>query len=99
MNKVKQFFKTGICLSYGPSMLQALPKICIVMIKPYDTYCIGDIVSLKTLDGMYHNHRIVKIDDFIVSTKGDNLEQQWYEQDVPVRNIKGKVKLILPLLR
>ena len=66
------------------------------MIQKKDNYNIGDVISLKTRDGKYHNHRIVKINNIAVSTKGDNLEQQWYECNVQLGKIQGIVKLLFP---
>jgi hypothetical protein len=77
-------------------MLPVFPKVCFVMIRPADNYNVGDVISLKTLDGVYHNHRITEIDGELVSTKGDNLKQQWYEQNVPISNIHGRVTLLFP---
>ena len=77
-------------------MLPTFPKLSFVSIKKSKLYQIGDIISLKTLDKKYHCHRIMKINERIVSTKGDNLEQQDYEIKVPIINIEGKVKLIFP---
>ena len=77
-------------------MLPTFPKLGLISVKKSKTYKINDIVSLKTLDKKFHCHRITKIDSVVVSTKGDNLDQQWYEIDVPVENIEGITKLIFP---
>lgn len=78
-----------ILFSSGASMLPTLKRFGLVRIKKKQYYEINDIISLKTLDQKFHIHRIVKIDSEKVSTKGDNLSQQWYEIDVPIRNIEG----------
>lgn len=70
-------------------MLPTFPKLGWVIVKKSKTYKVGDIISLKTLDKKFHCHRITEIDDKYVSTKGDNLDQQWYEIGVPVKNILG----------
>ena len=80
----------------GSSMLPAFPRIGLVSIKKSDVYHVGDVISLKTLDKKYHCHRITEINSDWVSTKGDNLAQQWYEIQVPVGNIEGLVKLVFP---
>lgn len=77
-------------------MLPTFPRIGLIRIKKSDSYKVGDVISLKTLDKKYHCHRIVEINDQIVSTKGDNLEQQDYEIKVPIKNIEGKTTLIFP---
>lgn len=76
-----------ICI--GESMLPTFPKLGMVKIKKSKTYKTGDIISLKTLDKKFHCHRIIEIDEKYVSTKGDNLDQQWYEIGVPIKNIQG----------
>lgn len=80
-----------IYLCHGSSMLPTFSKLGLVRIKKSKEYKTGDIISLKTLDKKYHCHRIVEINNQWVSTKGDNLEQQWYEIQVPLKNIGGKV--------
>lgn len=76
-------------------MLPTMPRLGICRIKQMTDYKIGDIISLETLDGKLHCHRITNINNYYVSTKGDNLEQQWYEVNVPVTNIHGLVKRVL----
>jgi hypothetical protein len=85
-----------IYVCHGVSMLPTFPKLGLVSIKKAHSYKIGDIISLKTLDNKYHCHRISTIDSKYVSTKGDNLDQQLYEINVPIKNIEGIVKLIFP---
>lgn len=77
-------------------MLPTFPKLGFVRIKKADEYKIGDIISLKTLDKKYHCHRILEINQEWVSTKGDNLPQQWYEIKVPTKNIEGLATLVYP---
>lgn len=72
-------------------MLPTLSRVNLIITKKVSSYEIGDIISLKTLDGIFHTHRIVEINDQWVSTKGDNLTQQWYEIKVPLKNIEGKL--------
>jgi hypothetical protein len=85
--------KDMIHLCIGSSMLPTFGKINMIKITKKKDYKIGDIISLKTHDGKYHCHRIMTMDKF-VSTKGDNLDQQKYEIDVPMKNIEGIVKLV-----
>lgn len=77
-------------------MLPTFPKLGLISIKKSKQYQVGDIISLKTLDKKYHCHRITEISFEYVSTKGDNLDQQWYEIKVPIKNIEGKVILFYP---
>ena len=85
-----------IYLCVGTSMLPTMRKIGLVRIKKFKKYEVGEIISFKTLDKTFHCHRIIKINDEFVSTKGDNLDQQWYEIDVPIKNIQGRVTWIFP---
>ena len=77
-------------------LLPTFPNWGLINVKKLNSYNIGDIISLRTLDKKYHCHRIIKINSEFVTTKGDNLEQQDYETKVPIKNIEGIVKLILP---
>lgn len=84
--------------SIGASMLPALGRFNFIKITKQKNYKVGDIISLKTNDGMIHCHRILCFTDGIhedfVTTKGDNLPIQGYDTLVPVKNIEGIVKLI-----
>lgn len=88
-NWLYNVFNSQFC--YGKSMLPTLAKFSFVTIKKTDSYKIGDIILLKTHDKKYHMHKITEITARFVSTKGDNLQQQSYEIDVPTQNIKGKL--------
>lgn len=70
-------------------MKPLLRNLSLVSIKKSETYKTNDIISLKTLDNKYHVHRIMEINEKEVSTKGDNLDQQWYEKNVPIERIEG----------
>ena len=72
-------------------MLPTFPKLGFVWVKKTNHYKVGDIVDLLTLDKLHHCHRITEINSEWVSAKGDNLDQQWYEIKVPIRNLKGKI--------
>ena len=85
-----------IYLCHGTSMLPTFPKLGLVSVKKSKQYQVGDIISLKTLDKKFHCHRITEINSEWVSTKGDNLDQQPYENKVPLKNIEGKVSLFFP---
>lgn len=74
-------------------MLPTFGRINIIKITKKQEYKIGDVISLKTHDKIIHCHRITSIDD-MVTTKGDNLEQKWYEINVPMENIEGIVTLV-----
>jgi hypothetical protein len=53
---------------------------------------IGDVITIKGHDGRHYCHRIIKLENNLVTTKGDNFtESKPYEIDVPVKNIRGKV--------
>ena len=79
----------------GGSMSPALGWFNIIKVSKRPEYKVGDIVSLKTHDKVFHCHRITAIDSEYVSTKGDNLEQKEYEIKVPRKNIEGAIDLIL----
>ena len=85
-----------IYLCHGTSMLPTFPKLGLVRVNKSNQYLVGDIISLKTLDKKFHCHRITEINSESVSTKGDNLDQQWYEVKVPIKNIEGVVTLFYP---
>lgn len=77
---------------YGSSMLPELPRFCLIGTKKFNTYQKGDVVWVETLDEAYHCHRIIQIDDEVVTTRGDNkLYSEFYELRMPISNIKGKV--------
>jgi len=85
---------TLILFAMGKSMLPTLRRITFfIIIKKLGSYNKGDIICLKTHDKKYHIHRIINYNfvNELVSTKGDNLEQQDYEIDVPFKNIRGKL--------
>jgi hypothetical protein len=78
-------------------MLPTLGKINIIKITKNKEYKIGEIISFRGNNNKFYVHRIVTINQSFVSTKGDNLEQQNYEIDVPLKNIDGSAKLIFKL--
>ena len=74
-------------------MKPAKPFICWVNIKKQDKYVVGDVVAFKAKNciSAKYCHRIIKIDDNVFTTKGDNrvvIEDR--ETDVPLKNIIGK---------
>ena len=83
-----------ICLSHGSSMLPTFGKLNIIRIVKKSNYVIGDIVSFKGNNNKFYCHRIIEINNVLVSTKGDNLDQQEYEKNIPIKNIDGLVTLI-----
>lgn len=79
-------------LTIGDSMLPTFSKIGFTISKKFPKYEVGDIIELLTHDKKFHCHRIVKIDNQFVTTKGDNYpESKDYEINVPVKNIRGKI--------
>lgn len=79
-------------LAIGDSMLPTMGKIGFIMSKKFSNYAVGDIIELETYDLKIHCHRIVKIDDKYVTTKGDNYPRSMdYEIDVPITKIHGKI--------
>ena len=79
-------------LTMGDSMLPTMSKIGLTISKKFSKYVIGDIIELETYDLKIHCHRVVKIDDKYVTTKGDNYPRSMdYEIDVPITKIKGKI--------
>jgi len=99
MRNPLSIFDIIFCLQFaiGNSMLPTFGKYNLIRIKKQKKYNIGEIISLKTHDGIYHCHRIVSIDDNFVTTKGDNLLMQEYEVEVPIKNIEGIASLIWKL--
>ena len=80
-------------LVIGSSMEPAKPFISWVNIKKQDKYQVGDIVGFKGKGCLFakYCHRIIKIDDKVFTTKGDNrVVIKEYEIDVPIKNILGK---------
>ena len=88
-----------IGFTVGSSMIPTHGKINLIRITKQKSYKIGDIISLKCKDHKFYCHRIQKINNFLVSTKGDNLAQQNYEKNVSVMNIEGIVKLLWKIRR
>ena len=80
-------------LMIGSSMKPAKPSIGWVNLKKQDKYVVGDIVAFKGKGKLFgkYCHRIIKIDDSVFTTKGDNrvVIEEW-EKDVPIKNILGK---------
>lgn len=90
-------------LMIGNSMKPTLPFISFIIFKKQEKYNIGDIVVFTGRNGLRYCHRIVSItkhnywsitkDTF--TAKGDNrLKNKWYETDVPINNIIGKLQPI-----
>lgn len=53
---------------------------------------IGDVITIKGHDGRFYCHRVVKLENDLVTTKGDNFtESKPYEINIPVNNIRGKI--------
>lgn len=81
-----------LTLAVGDSMLPTMSKVGLIISKRFPKYEIGDIIELETYDLKIHCHRIVKIDDKLVTTKGDNYPRSIdYEIDVPISKIRGKI--------
>jgi signal peptidase I len=78
----------------GGSMLPTLGRFNFIKITKQGSYKIGDIISLKTNDGLFHCHRIIELTENFVTTKGDNKPIQDYEKLVSIKNIEGIVKQI-----
>lgn len=80
-------------LMIGSSMKPSKPFICWVNIKKQNNYEVGDIVAFKGKDcfSAKYCHRIIKINEDVFTTKGDNrVIIGEYEIDVPIKNIIGK---------
>lgn len=77
----------------GNSMEPAMPFISFINIKKQNSYAVGDIVAFRSNALLSFCHRIVKIDNTVFTTKGDNRNvSNKYEIDVPIKNIQGKIK-------
>lgn len=79
-------------LTIGSSMKPTMGRVGFTMSKKFPKYEVGDIIELLTHDKKLHLHRIIRIDDQFVTTKGDNFSgSKDYEINVPIKNIRGKV--------
>ena len=78
-------------------MLPTFGKLNLIAILPKKKYCFNDVVVFSGHDKKEYSHRIIFINSDCFSTKGDNLTQQYYEKDLPLKNIHGVVKLILKI--
>lgn len=57
----------------------------------------NDIVVFKGLNNKMYVHRIIKLENNLFTTKGDNLPcSQTYEIDLPINRIKYKVLCSYP---
>ena len=78
----------------GNSMKPTRPFLSLANIKKQSKYNVGDIVGFKSKGGFFSPkfcHRIIKINDTVFTTKGDNrIVIEGYETDVPIENIIGK---------
>jgi len=80
-------------LMIGSSMKPSKPFVSWINLKKQDSYGVGDIVAFKSKGCLFvkYCHRIIKIDDDVFTTKGDNrVIIEDYEKDVPIKNIIGK---------
>jgi len=77
---------------HGDSMLPNMPKLGLAYSRKTDNYCLGDIICIKAKNEKTYLHRIVKLEEFKVTTKGDNrIKPEEYETGIPLENIVGKV--------
>lgn len=61
----------------------------LIIIKEFDKYKIGDVVSFIDKDDFLVTHRIVCLNEKNMITKGDN--NDLLDEEVSLNNIKGKV--------
>lgn len=76
------------------SMAPNFNKEDLIIIKEEKEYEVGDIITFKTLDGIYVTHRIIEKDENGFITKGDNNNTK-DDEKVTKEQICGKVVFIL----
>lgn len=81
-------------LTFGSSMMPTFGNINLISITPQKYYGIADIVCFTAHDEKMYCHRIMRIDEDVFTTKGDNLPIQDYETNIPIENIQGLARLI-----
>ena len=84
-----------ILLVQSGSMSPAINTGDLVIIKPYKNYKKGNIVTFLSNKKVNVTHRIIKIEDKNVTTKGD-ANQVNDQETVNLNQILGKVFFILP---
>ena len=75
------------------------PKIKVgdvVIIKNSNNYNINDIITFKD-DGSYITHRIIKIDNGKITTKGD-FNNKKDDKIIKTKDVVGKVILVIPFM-
>ena len=93
----KYVFKDKIPNAFGYSILRVVsgsmePNIKIgdfVVIKKCDNYKVGDIVRFSDEHDEVVTHRIIKIENDLITTKGDANNTD--DGEIPISNIHGKV--------
>lgn len=88
----------AIVIAVGKSM-ENFCGLGIIRYSKYHVYQykVGDMIVFLGNDNNRYCHRIVRINQVYVTTKGDNYnESKQYEIDVPVQRIQGKVTWHLP---
>lgn len=93
-DKVTKNFHFQFLVIKSGSMLPELNINDIVIIKKYNDYEVGDIITYNYQDKYLITHRIIEKSDSEFMTKGDNNNSEDLE-NVQIQNVKGKVILII----
>lgn len=89
----------SLTISYGSSMLPTFGKLNLIAILKKTSYKKNDIIAFKGNNNKSYTHRIIFINSDYFTTKGDNLPIQNYEKGLPIKNIEGKIYLILRIIK
>ena len=74
-------------------MKPTFPSISIINITIQEKYNVNDIIVFNNKYGLKVCHRIIKIDNNVFTTKGDNRKiSKKHETNLPIINIIGKVE-------
>ena len=88
------YFGKGVTITMSQSMEPVIMTGAATVFEPQTEYNIGDIVVFKNRDfgkgDAYICHRIINIEDGLITTKGDN-NRTLDQYQTPIENIDGKV--------
>lgn len=93
-NKITDKFTIRALVIKSGSMYPTLNTNDIIIVKKEENYSVGDIITYNYNNEYLVTHRIVDVKDKGFITKGDNNNCE-DEESVAIKNIKGKVILIL----
>lgn len=88
-DEVPNVFGYSISRVVSGSMQPTIQIGDIIIIKKEDNYKVGDIVTYREKNGTLITHRIIKINESTVVTKGDYNNTE--DSEISVASIQGKV--------